>query len=189
MSQRLVYVVGPSGAGKDSVMQALRANWSDMPPAHWARRTMTRTAQEDAHMHESVDQAEFERLSSLELFAMSWQANGLSYGIRHTELAPLEAGYCVFVNGSRAYAPQVLKAWSEATVVLITAPADMLARRLQARAREDEQAIANRLSRDVALDLPAQTLCIINDGTIQSAAEQLRTQLRARWMLSADTTS
>jgi ribose 1,5-bisphosphokinase len=180
MSQGLVYVMGPSGAGKDSVMQALRANWPSLPPAHWARRTITRAVRDDAEIHESVDQAEFERLSSLELFAMSWQANGLSYGIRHTELAPLEAGYCVFVNGSRAHAPQVLKAWPEATFVLITAPADVLARRLQARAREDEQAIAKRLSRDVALDLPAKTLHIINDGTIESAAQQLLSLLGKR---------
>jgi ribose 1,5-bisphosphokinase len=180
MSKRLIYVVGPSGAGKDSVMQVLKAHWSDLPPAHWARRTITRTVQADAETHESVDQAEFERLSRMNLFAMSWQANGLCYGIRHAELVPLEAGHCVFVNGSRAYAPHVLEVWPEATFVLITAPIDLLARRLQMRAREDELAIAHRLARDIALDLPAQTLRIINDGTIQSAVEQLHAQLRIR---------
>jgi ribose 1,5-bisphosphokinase len=184
--QHLVYVIGPSGAGKDSVLQTLRTKWVNMPLAHWAKRTITRSVQAGGEQHESVEAQEFERLLATNAFAMSWQANGLSYGIRRAELAPLAKGECVFVNGSRAHLPLLLHQWPEAAIVLITAPEDVLAQRLQTRAREDNQAIAKRLARAVELDLPSQTIQIINNSSLETAAEQLLAALRKRWQLDPE---
>ncbi|WP_234266569.1 phosphonate metabolism protein/1,5-bisphosphokinase (PRPP-forming) PhnN [Hydrogenophaga sp. NFH-34] len=181
MSRRLVYVIGPSGAGKDSVLLGLRAAWDGMPPAHWARRTITRSAQAGGEAHEGVSESAFERLQRAQAFAMAWQANGLSYGVRRTELAPLSTGHGVFVNGSRAYLPTVLRHWPDASVVHITAPAAVLEQRLLGRRREDGAAIAQRLARDAAAELPPGAVQIVNDGALASAVQALREGLCARW--------
>lgn len=180
MSHRLVVVIGPSGAGKDSVLEGLRTNWPFAQPAHFARRTITRPVKPDDEQHEAVDDARFEQLLVAQAFAMHWQANGLSYGIRRSELEPLEAGHWLFVNGSRAYLPQVLQAWPEATVVHIGASRDVLAQRLARRGRETEDAVAMRLSREVALHLPAHVVAIENNGSLASALDALQQALKIR---------
>ncbi|MGB4117929.1 MAG: phosphonate metabolism protein/1,5-bisphosphokinase (PRPP-forming) PhnN [Polaromonas sp.] len=180
MSHRLVVVIGPSGAGKDSVLQGLCADWPFAEPAHFAQRTITRPVKPDDEQHEAVDVASFEQMQQAQMFCMHWQANGLSYGIRQTELEPLEAGHWVFINGSRAYLPQVLQVWPQATVVHIGASRDVLAQRLAQRGRETEDVVAKRLSRDVALDLPAHVVSIDNNGALGDAVCALQQALRMR---------
>ncbi|MDR2154128.1 MAG: phosphonate metabolism protein/1,5-bisphosphokinase (PRPP-forming) PhnN [Burkholderiaceae bacterium] len=180
MTRRLIYVVGPSGAGKDSVLDGLRQSWSDLPPAHWARRTITRAARADGERHESVSPPAFAHLHQSGVFAMHWQANGLRYGVRHAELTPLSDGRCVLVNGSRAWVPALLRQWPGCTVVHITAPPDVLMRRLAARSREDAPAIAARLARQVEFDMPASAIHVINDGPLATAVDTLRAALQAR---------
>lgn len=186
MTQRLIYVVGPSGAGKDSVLHGLRMAWTGLPPAHWVRRTITRAAQAGGEAHESVSGEGFLRLRQAQAFAMDWQANGLSYGVRRTELAPLASGHCVFVNGSRAYLPQVLGQWPQATVVQISAPEELLRQRLQARQRESVQSISDRLARHVDVALPDDAIRVANDGPVDDAVHMLRAALRSRFALLAD---
>jgi ribose 1,5-bisphosphokinase len=180
MTHRLIYVVGPSGAGKDSVLHRLREAWSGMPPAHWARRTITRAAQAGGEPNECVERLQFDRLQREGAFAMHWHANGHAYGIRRPELAPLASGHCVFVNGSRAHLPQLLGQWPEATVVQITAPAEVLLERLQARNRESVQAISDRLARSIETELPVSAIRIVNDGPISDAVDMLQAALRQR---------
>lgn len=181
MTQRLIYVVGPSGAGKDSVLYGLRLGWTGLPPAHWVRRTVTRAEQAGSEAHESVSEEGFLQLQQAQAFAMTWQANGLSYGVRHTELAPLASGHCVFVNGSRAYLPQVLVQWPQTTVVQISAPEDVLRRRLHARQRESMQSISDRLARHVDVALPEDAIRIANEGPVTDAVDMLRAALRRRF--------
>lgn len=181
MTQRLIYMIGPSGAGKDSVLHRLRAAWVGMPPAHWARRTITRPAQAGGEANEYVDPLTFERLQGAGAFAMHWQANSHDYGIRHAELAPLDSGHCVFVNGSRAHLPQLLGQWPEATVVLITASTDVLRQRLRARNRESVQAISDRLARGITVELPERAIRIVNDGPLTDAVDMLFAELQVRF--------
>jgi ribose 1,5-bisphosphokinase len=180
MSARLIYVVGPSGAGKDSVLQGLRQTWRALPPAHWARRTITRDAQAGGEQHESLSEPLFARLREANAFAMDWQANGLHYGVRHRELAPLADGSCVLVNGSRAWMPVLLRRWPDCTVVYVTVPAEVLRQRLVARGREDSSDIAARLARRIEFDMPANAIHVVNDGALSAAVDALRTKLAAR---------
>lgn len=180
MSRYLIYVVGPSGAGKDSVLRALRASWCGEPGAHWARRTETRQSRDADEAHEGVSEVAFQRLLDRDAFAMVWQANGLRYGVRRTELAPLATGHCVFVNGSRAHVPEVLRQWPQSSVVHITAPLGVLRDRLMARQREDGMAVAERLARQVALDASADAIEIVNDGPLDRSVALLRAALQAR---------
>lgn len=180
MSHRLVYVIGPSGAGKDSVLQGLRQTWPEAACAHWARRTITRDVQAGGEQHEAVDTDTFIRLAQGQAFAMHWKANGLSYGIRHAELQALRQGRWVFVNGSRAWLPTLLLQWPQATVVHIGASPDVLALRLAARGRESAEAVAARLARQVALDLPPGSIRVENNGALADAVNALQQALQAR---------
>lgn len=179
MSRRLVYVIGPSGAGKDSVLEALRLSWPEAA-AHWARRTITRPAQAGGEAHEAVDPATFSLLRENGALAMHWAANGLNYGVRQAEIAPMHQRRWVFVNGSRAYLPRLLQQWPEATVVHIAASPEVLASRLAARGRETELDIAARLAREVALALPAGAISIENNHAITDAVNRLRQALGER---------
>ena len=73
----LVLVVGPSGAGKDSLLNAAREVFRDDPRISFARRVITRPADPDGENHEPVTDAEFAARD----FALSWSAHGLRYGI------------------------------------------------------------------------------------------------------------
>lgn len=178
MSRRLIYVMGPSGAGKDSVLGWLRGALPPGSPVAWARRTITRAADAGGETHEPVDAAEFEALHAAGEFAMAWQANGLRYGIRRDQLAPAQQGRWVWVNGSRAYLDEALQRHPGMTVVHITAPAAVLEQRLLARGRETPEQIRARVARATALASPKGAIEIVNDTTIEQAGLKLLQALR-----------
>ena len=178
MSARLIYFMGPSGVGKDSLLGWLQAHLPQHPAVHWARRTITRPLAPQGELHESLNATTFEALKASRVFALDWQANGLLYGIRHQELVPLVSGTWVFVNGSRAYWPAARERYPASRSVLITASPDVLRGRLLRRGRESAEAIEARLARlqDVA-DTPAD--CTVrNDTTLDEAGARLLEQLQ-----------
>ncbi|WP_284337304.1 phosphonate metabolism protein/1,5-bisphosphokinase (PRPP-forming) PhnN [Comamonas sp. NoAH] len=179
MTGRLIYVIGPSGAGKDSVLQGLRSQWPGHIPVHWACRTITRPATPHGECHEAVDKAGFEQMSLSNAFALQWRANGLAYGVRHEEVRRVMHGHWVFVNGSRAYLPELLQFAPQATVVHISASPEVLKSRLLARGRESEAAVSARMQRAVELELPPTSIQIMNDGVLEDAVINLRKHLMA----------
>jgi ribose 1,5-bisphosphokinase len=172
---RLIYTVGPSGAGKDSLLGWLRSNLPEHAPVHFARRTVSRPAQAGGEVHESVDAGEFEFLRARQAFAFDWTANELHYGIREAELSPLQYGAWVLVNGSRAHLPQAARKFPGLTVLHITASADTLRERLLLRGRETLEMVEARIARAASLDCPMGTdaIEIRNDSTLDAAGLQL----------------
>ena len=70
---RLIAIVGPSGAGKDTLLRlALAAD----PRLHWARRTITRPPA-SSEPFESVSEDDFLRRQAAGEFALHWAAHGL----------------------------------------------------------------------------------------------------------------
>ncbi|MGY4827070.1 phosphonate metabolism protein/1,5-bisphosphokinase (PRPP-forming) PhnN [Sphaerotilaceae bacterium SBD11-9] len=171
-SERLIVVVGPSGAGKDSVLQAWAALRGGEAAVHTARRVITRPADGGVEQHEAVSADEFSALSGSGAFATAWQAHGLAYGVRHRALAPLATGGWVLLNGSRAHLPTLRQQAPRLRVVEITAPPAVLAQRLARRGREDEAAVTARLQRQVA---GAQAdLTLVNDSSVDEVARGLQ---------------
>ena len=166
-SHRLLVVVGASGAGKDSVLNA----WLNTLPAeerpHRARRSITRQLQDPSEAHEPMDDAAFARARMAGEFAFSWQAHGLHYGIRHGELAALGTGHWVVMNGSRAHLAELRAAAPRARVIEIMASDAVRSARLAGRAREQGERIGDRLARRVATAEP--DLRIPNDDDLSSA--------------------
>ena len=172
---RLIYTLGPSGAGKDSLLIWLQDRLPAGAPVHFVRRVVDRIALPDGEQHESVTPEAFAQLRAEHAFALHWKANGHQYGIRHTELATRLHTHWVFVNGSRAYLPQALAQFPSLTVLHITASAEVLRSRLIARQRENALAVEARVERSIGWQTPpgCQLLHIRNDTTLDAAGQQL----------------
>ncbi|WP_232324216.1 MULTISPECIES: phosphonate metabolism protein/1,5-bisphosphokinase (PRPP-forming) PhnN [unclassified Variovorax] len=173
MKGRLVYVMGPSGAGKDSLIAWLKDHLPPHLPLHLARRTITRPIRHGDEQHHSVSEQAFVLLHQAQAFALDWQANGLRYGVQHDELAPLHRGKWVLVNGSRAYLPHALARFPQLAVVHVTASVEVLRQRLMARGREAPEMVEARVQRAVAYLPPPHAIEVRNDGHLAEAGARL----------------
>ncbi|MBI1169946.1 phosphonate metabolism protein/1,5-bisphosphokinase (PRPP-forming) PhnN [bacterium] len=177
MTGRVFAVVGPSGAGKDTLLAGAVAASAGL---HWARRTITRPESAGGEPFEGVTSPEFERLGAEGAFALQWAAHGLHYGIRNAEFAGLGRGIDVLFNGSRAALSSALHRFPGLIVVRITAPSKVLAERLAARGRESAAQIEARLAR-ACYELPEglPVIDIANDATPQRGIDRLLNALQA----------
>ncbi|MGF1454563.1 MAG: phosphonate metabolism protein/1,5-bisphosphokinase (PRPP-forming) PhnN [Alphaproteobacteria bacterium] len=145
----LFLVVGPSGAGKDTLMDGARAILSACPRFRFARRVITRGAAAGGEDHDAVTPEEFSDLEAAGAFCLSWSAHGLSYGVPAGAARDIAAGRHVVVNVSRRVIGEAQARFSPLETILVTASRDVLAQRLAARGREDAETIAGRLARTV----------------------------------------
>ena len=177
MMGRLFLVVGPSGVGKDTLLAGAKA--AD-PALHWARRVITRPATAGGEPFEATTDAQFQSRLAAGDFALHWQAHGLSYGVPKSQLAPLDQGRTVLLNGSRGALDQALALYPGLTVIRVSAPSALLADRLMARGRESRADIEARLSR-AAYDLPAglAVVDIVNDASPETGIARLLQAVRA----------
>lgn len=174
-SGRFIAVVGPSGVGKDSVMNALCAH---LPNLVRVRRVITRDPEAGGEDYHPVSTSDFLNQVQADQFALWWEAHGLQYGIPASVQNDLAAGHDVIANLSRSKLQQAASIFPAFTVLSITAPASVLAKRLAARGRESEEDIATRLARST-LSMP-ETLPIItlvNDTTLEACVRQAVAQL------------
>ena len=174
---RLVAVVGPSGAGKDTLIDGARAARPDLATVRWV---IPRAAAAGGEDFEGVSAEEFGRRRAAGEFAVSWQAHGLSYGIPNAEVEPLFAGRDVVFNGSRAALETARAVFPDLRVILVTAPPEVLAARLASRGRETEADIAARLGR-ASFDLPQgiKAVTVLNDGAVETGVARFLAALQA----------
>ena len=167
----LVYVMGPSGAGKDSVLARARMQLAADMPVAFAHRYITRPAETGGENHIALTQAEFARRRAHGLLAFHWYAHGNDYGIGCEIHAWRDAGLAVVVSGSREHFQSMDGADDDLCPVLITASPGTLAERLAARGREDKAAVLARLERSAAYAVNDRRLVTIaNDGPLDHAA-------------------
>jgi ribose 1,5-bisphosphokinase len=175
---RFVLVVGPSGAGKDTLLRHTQEALQHDPDIVFVRRIVTRpsSAAED---HHSLSPEDFWAAAQQGAFALSWSAHGLSYAIPLSVETDMAAGRRVVCNVSRAVVADARARYQSAVVVLVTAPDEVLRARLMARGRPGDIDVAARLSRS---SLFASTLCpdhvIINVGSIERAAAEFAALIR-----------
>ena len=168
---QIFVVVGPSGAGKDTLLAGASAV---DPTLHWARRVITRPETAGGEPFEGVDDAGFDARLRAGEFALHWQAHRLRYGVPHAQLAPLDQGRTVLFNGSRAALLAVKIVYPDLIVIRISAPSAVLAQRLAARGRESIADIAARLQR-ASYDLPDSltVIDVANDTTPDIGVQRL----------------
>ncbi|GAB2892821.1 phosphonate metabolism protein/1,5-bisphosphokinase (PRPP-forming) PhnN [Uliginosibacterium flavum] len=169
----LVYVVGASGVGKDSVLAQLRELLQLEDRVAVAHRYITRAAHAGGENHVALSQPEFLLRRAAGCFALDWESHGLHYGIgREIELW-LARGMQVLINGSRAHAVVLRERYPAARVVEIVADEAVLRSRLLARGREDASAVEARLARNRQLAPCPVDLQIANEGPLEDAAQAL----------------
>lgn len=166
-------VVGPSGAGKDTL---IRGALAARPDLRLVRRVITRPTEAGGEDFEGVAPEDFARRETQGDFALTWKAHGLAYGI--PKLQVLVPGDVIF-NGSRAALPLALQVFPDLRVILVTAPDQILAARLAERGRETAADIRDRLSR-AAFAMPDgiafQT--VVNDATPEIGTSRLLAALQ-----------
>ena len=150
----LALVVGPSGAGKDTLIAEGRAALGADRRFVFVRRVVTRPAIARLEDHDAIDDARFAAASRRGAFALEWRAHGLSYGIPATIDVDLAAGRVVVANGSRHAIPRAFAKYPDSIAIVVTAEPHIRAARLAERGRETSDEIAARLARDGA-SLPA----------------------------------
>ena len=160
----LVGVVGPSGAGKDTLMDGARAALAGDTRIIFARRVITRPAEAGGEDHQPATAAEFARMRDQGDFALWWDAHGLSYGIPARVAAESGQGRVVVANLSRGVLAEAAASFP-LLVLEITAPLELRAARLAARGRESVEDVARRLSREAPLPQGLDIRRVVNDGS------------------------
>ena len=173
----VIAVVGPSGVGKDSLMEALRqAN----PGVKLMRRVITRAPEAGGEDYTPVTERDFLDMAEDGAFALHWPAHGLHYGIPK-EIENLRAGASgVLVNLSRGVVLEAQEAFDDFRVLSVTARPEVLATRLAARGREDAAEVQRRLAR-ASKPLPvglAKVHEIDNSGDLDAAVNAARAALQ-----------
>ena len=116
-----VLVVGPSGAGKDTLINAAKAELATDPRFVFPRRVVTRPAVASLEDHDSVTPTEFALQEANGAYALSWEAHGLQYGLPGSILDDIAAGRVVVMNSSRAMVGTARAKFPGTVVVLIGA--------------------------------------------------------------------
>ena len=166
MAGSLVLVVGPSGAGKDTLIAAARRVLANNPRFVFPKRDVTRPATATVEDHESVSANEFEKRRRAGAYALSWEAHGLGYGLPARIVGDIAAGKIVVCNGSRAIVEHAAEQFPRTRVLLIDAAPEVRAARLAGRGRESATEIAARLRRE-APEAPAGAIPIDNSGPLE----------------------
>ncbi|MGE0233138.1 MAG: phosphonate metabolism protein/1,5-bisphosphokinase (PRPP-forming) PhnN [Flavobacteriaceae bacterium] len=160
-----VAVVGASGAGKDTLIAHARQALEGEPGVRFARRVITRPPDAGGEPHEGVSPAAFAGMRQSGAFALSWDANGLSYGISRNVDEWIAEGDVVVANVSRAALADAARRYRRLLVVHVVADSVALRSRLKARGRESETEIEGRIAREVKLAVdPASVFVIDNSG-------------------------
>lgn len=166
---RLILVVGPSGAGKDALIERARRALAGDPRFVFARRVITRPpAAED---HDTIDESAFAAAEKDGVWLLSWRAHGLCYAIPGSLREDLAHGRAVIANVSRGVVVEAETLGYPVTVLHVTADPAILAARIGARGRENAAEIRARISRAQAMSFgAAQIVEIRNESTLDHGA-------------------
>ena len=169
---RLILVVGPSGAGKDTLLARARAACAGDGSVVFARRVVTREAtQFEENRQVSLDT--FRQALARGEFAMHWEAHGHCYALSSAIDDDIRAGRTVVANVSRTVIEAMRRVYANVTVVTVTAPPEILAERLNARARASDGRLEDRLRRSLDGAKVAPDVIISNIGSVELHAGEL----------------
>ncbi len=170
----LIAVVGPSGAGKDSVIDWLKTYFAGNRDVLFARRTVTRIDGGASEDHDCLTPEEFGEAKAAGEFAVTWDAHGLSYGIPTDVLHHLNGGGVAIANGSRRALDDLQAVFPNILVVNLVVDRAILSKRLAERGRETAEEISRRLERmDVQIASHFNAVRVDNSGSLETAGRRV----------------
>lgn len=177
---RLVLVVGPSGAGKDTLIDAARHAFAGEAWIAFPKRVVTRSADAGGEDHIAATAEAFAAARASGAFCLAWDAHGLGYGVPAEVLRSVETGTVAVVNVSRAIIAEAGHLGVPITVLHVTARPETLAQRLAGRGRESVSDVAARLARAAPIACePEQLVEVPNDGSLEDGARAMVAALSA----------
>jgi ribose 1,5-bisphosphokinase len=168
---RLILVVGPSGAGKDTLLGLAKAACAEDRSIVFPRRVITREASVSED-NEDVSLGTFQEALARDEYAMHWEAHGHCYALSRAIDDEIRAGHTVIANVSRTVVAAMRRAYASVLVVSITAPPNVLAERLAMRSRGSDGRIEHRLHRTVDEAAAAPDVTIVNTSSAEYHARQ-----------------
>ena len=174
----LVLVVGPSGAGKDTILDGAGRRLAGDDRFVFARREITRPAEAGGEDHAPVTWDQFVERRADGVYGLHWEAHGLGYGVPATTLEDINQGSAVIVNVSRGVIAGARERFPPVRVFSITVPRAILEERLRARGRETPEEIERRLARADAYRVGGgDVVTVSNDGPVERSIDSFVAQL------------
>jgi ribose 1,5-bisphosphokinase len=171
---RLIYTIGASGVGKDTLLLYARRHINGSLPLLFAHRYITRPATDGSENHISLSNEEFLLRKEKGLFAMDWESHQLYYGVGREIDDWMAKGCYVIVNGSRGYLEIARSRYPDMTTIIIEADPVIISQRLAQRGREDAQDISSRIQRQPSLPDGIEGLVrITNNGLPEEGGNTL----------------
>jgi ribose 1,5-bisphosphokinase len=168
-----VAIVGPSGAGKDTLLSAAQAQLGGKDGFAFSRRRITRDPS-DTERNESISWKEYRRAVKAGDMALAWEAHGLGYIIPRVADHEISTGRTVVANISRGAVAGAKARYARCFVVHIDAPLETRANRLAGRLRESASEILLRLERIPQVsESHSADLVIDNGGSLDQGVTAL----------------
>ncbi len=176
----LVLVVGPSGAGKDTLIRRAEAALRGDARYRFLRRYITRPAGDPHEDHIALTAKEFRARRQAGDFALAWRAHGLDYALPGTVRSLVAEGRIVIANASRSVVVEARSRFARVGVIHVTASGETLASRLGERGRESPEDHARRLARPAPPPAGGPDVrTLVNDGPLEPAVEAFVEMLRS----------
>lgn len=186
----LFLLVGPSGAGKDTLLDGARMYLEPRGRHVFPAREITRPQDAGGERHVAVAEETFAARVAGGAYALHWRAHGLGYGVPMGLCLELLRGRHVVVNASRSVLDEARRRFPSVRVVHVTAPTATLRVRIEARGREAGEDVDARVARAAAWTVDGPDVVEVrNDGSIELGIERLVAALCASPARSADDAS
>jgi phosphonate metabolism protein PhnN/1,5-bisphosphokinase (PRPP-forming) len=141
MDTKIVLIIGPSGAGKDTLIKEAKKEFKEK--INFVKRYITR----ESDVNESnyyIDEYAFEILRHNSYFASSWNAHGNFYGIPKRFIK----NGINLISISRGRIKDFENLYEKVYTINITLPKEILKQRLLKRGRENKEDIEKRVQRE-----------------------------------------
>lgn len=180
----LIVLSGPSGAGKNSVMNAVFPTIPNLKYSVSVTTRPPRVGEVHAVNYFFVSEEEFDKMLAADLLLESATFVGYRYGTpKKYVYEQIEAGNAVIMDIDIQGAAQIKRKMPEAVLVFLLPPTpEELSRRLRLRGSDSEEVIKRRLakSREEVKHIVDYDYFIINDD-LNKAAEQLWQIILSEW--------
>ena len=172
---KLFLIVGNSGSGKDSLIQAVKNKFSiQNKEIKVPIRVITRPASPDTEDFESISEEAFNKLKIKGEFALDWHIYGLYYGVRKNIELWISQGHPVLINVSRNILIDAKQKYPDLKIIFVKVPFEITANRIKERGREDPESMKKRLERARSnQNLPYADFVVDNSGDLEEAAEKM----------------
>ena len=170
-------MVGPSGAGKDTLIDAFRDELDEQagPRFEFVRREITRAQDAGGEVHDAVSLETFAERRRLGAYLLAWEAHGLGYAVPRRYERILASGTHVIANVSRSVISSARSLMQPCGVILVTAGEATLAERLRNRGRNSDGDLQDRLARARAFTVSGSDVeCVSNDGSLREGLDAFR---------------